>query len=108
MTDGGRESSAVWTVLSRSARKTFKAISDEINAAGGASAAVRYLDLEARGCSTNTLSVTLKSLTYLGLIDRRPGPHLGVIYSRSHRWKDVTDETAQRLLQLAREAKSAA
>jgi DNA-binding HxlR family transcriptional regulator len=97
------ETSAAWQAISRSARKAYKIISEEIDAAGGTSAPVKYLDFEAGGCSTNTLSVVLRSLDYLGLIDRQPGPHMGVIYSLSDRWRGVSENEATRLLALARE-----
>ena len=100
MTD--RENSPAYAALPRSARRVFAAIERAIG--DGSSASVSYvsfrLDHHIEG---KAVSLSLKLLDHLGLIEIEPGPRSGNVYRLSRRWCTIDAVEAERLAALARE-----
>ena len=99
-----REDSPAYAALPRSARRVFAAI--EWTIGDGSSASVSYVDFRLdHHIGRRSISVSLKLLDHLGLIDIEPGPRLVNIFRFSNRWRMVDEVEAVRLAALAREPK---
>ena len=102
-----REASLVWMLLPHTSRKLFEIIARFIDDNGGASAVIPYLAMEHAGAANNSLSLSLRTLDYVGLIDIEPAPRLGRQYRLSERWMAIQSEAEiERLIAMAREIKS--
>jgi hypothetical protein len=49
------------------------------------------------------VSVSLKPLDYLGMVEIEPGPRCGNIFKFSNQWRAIDEVEAKRLATLARE-----
>jgi hypothetical protein len=99
-----REDSPAYAALPRSARRVFAAIERAIG--DGSSASVSYVDFRLdHHIGRRSISVSLKLLDHLGLIDIEPGPRLVNVFRFSNRWRTVDEVEAVRLAELAREVK---
>jgi hypothetical protein len=99
-----REDSPAYAALPRSARRVFAAIERAIG--DGSSASVSYVDFRLdHHIGRRSISVSLKLLDHLGLIDIEPGPRLINIFRFSNRWRTIDAVEAKRLSELAREVK---
>src|SRR6478672_10195586 len=102
MTD--RENSPAFQMLPRTARRVFGAIERAIG--GRTSAIVSYSDFRFdHHIGRQNISVSLKLLDHLGLIEIEPGPRLVNVFRLSNRWRTIDDVEAVRLAALAREVK---
>ena len=102
MTD--RENSPAFQMLPRSARRVFAAIERTIG--DGSSASVSYTDFRLdHHIGLQNISVSLKLLDHLGLIEIEPGPRLVNVFRFSNRWRTIDAVEAVRLAALARELK---
>jgi hypothetical protein len=100
MTD--REQSPAYRRLPPSARRVFAAIERSIG--GGDSATVSYVDFQRdHRVGRQSISISLKLLDHLGMIDIEPGPRLINIFRLSDRWRSIDAVEAVRLAALARE-----
>ena len=100
MTD--RENSPAYQMLPRSARRVFAAIERTIG--DGSSASVSYTDFRLdHHIGRQNISVSLKLLDHLGLIEIEPGPRLVNVFRFSNRWRTIDEVEAVRLAALARE-----
>ena len=100
MTD--REHSAAFQTLPRCARRVFAAIERAIG--DGSSASVSYTDFKLdHHIARTSMSLSLKLLDRLGLIEIEPGPRLVNIFRFSNRWRTIDEVEAARLAALARE-----
>ena len=71
----------------------------------GSSASVSYTEFRLdHHIGRQNISVSLKLLDHLGLIDIEPGPRLVNVFRFSNRWRTVDEVEAERLAELAREA----
>jgi hypothetical protein len=97
-----RETSPAFLALPKSARHVLAAIETEIANNGGTWASVSHADLMfTHHCGAPSYPIRL--LTYLGLLDRKPGRHNGAVYALSSRWQDLIETDVAKLVQLARE-----
>ena len=102
MTD--RENSPAFQMLPRSARRVFGAIERAIG--DRSSASVSYTDFRLdHHIGRQNISVSLKLLDHLGLIEIEPGKRLANIFKLSNRWRTIDEVEAARLAALARELK---
>ena len=102
MTD--RENSPAFAMLPRSARRVFAAIERAIG--DGSSASVSYTDFGLdHHIGRQSISLSLKLLDHLGLIEIEPGPRLVNVFRFSNRWRTIDEVEAVRLAALAREVK---
>ena len=102
MTD--RKSSPARQMLPRSARRVFAAIETAIG--DGSSASVSYTDFRLdHHIGRRSISVSLKLLHGLGLIEIEPGPRLVNVFRLSNRRRCIDEVEAVRLAALAREVK---
>ena len=100
MTD--RTGSPAYQMPPRSARRVFGAIERAIG--NGSSASVSYSDFRFdHHIGRQNISVSLKLLDHLGLIEIEPGPRLVNVFRFSNRWRTVDEVEAVRLAALARE-----
>jgi hypothetical protein len=103
MTD--RENSPAFQMLPRSARRVFGAIERAIG--DRSSAIVSYSDFRFdHHIGRQNISVSLKLLDHLGLIEIEPGPRLVNVFRFSNRWRTVDEVEAVRLAALARELRA--
>jgi hypothetical protein len=99
-----REDSPAYAALPRSARRVFAAIERAIG--DGSSASVSYVDFRLdHHIGRRSISVSLKLLDHLGLIDIELGPRLVNVFKFSNRCRTVDEVEAVRLAALAREVK---
>src|SRR6476469_9834637 len=99
-----RENSPAYQMLPRSARRVFGAIERAIG--NGSRASVSYEDFRLdHHIGRRSISVSLKLLDHLGLIDIEPGPRLVNVFRFSNRWRCIDAVEAVRLAALAREVK---
>ena len=99
-----RENSPAFEMLPRSARRVFAAIERTIG--DGSSASVSYTDFRLdHHIGLQNISVSLKLLDHLGLIEIEPGPRLVNVFRFSNRWRTIDAVEAVRLAELARELK---
>ena len=99
-----RENSPAYEMLPRSARRVFAAIEQAIG--DGSSASVSYTDFKLdHHIARKSMSLSLKLLDHLGLIEIEPGPRLVNIFRFSNRWRTIDEVEAARLAALAREVK---
>ena len=102
MTD--RKSSPAFQMLPRSARRVFAAIETAIG--DGSCASVSFTDFRLdHHIGRRSISVSLKLLDHLGLIEIEPGPRLVNVFRLSNRWRCIDEVEAVRLAALAREVK---
>jgi hypothetical protein len=102
MTD--RTGSPAFQMLPRSARRVFGAIEQAIG--DRTSAIVSYTDFRLdHHIGRQNISVSLKLLDHLGLIEIEPGPRLVNVFRLSNRWRSIDEVEAVRLAALAREVK---
>ena len=100
-----REDSPAYAALPRSARRVFAAIERAIG--DGSSASVSYEDFRLdHHIGRRYISVSLKLLDHLGLIEIEPGPRLVNVFKFSNRWRTVDEVEAVRLAALARELRA--
>ena len=98
-----RENLPAYAALPRSARRVFAAIEWTI---GDGSSASAYVDFRLdHHIGRRSISVSLKLLDHLGLIDIEPGPRLVNVFRFCNRWRTVDEVEAVRLAELAREVK---
>ena len=98
----GIRASPAYAALNTQARRCLDIIERTIGDRDAAT--ITYFDFQEHGCSSNALSVALRSLGYLGLVDRRPGK--AGTYALSTRWMSIASEAeARRLAALAREVR---
>ena len=72
----------------------------------GSSASVSYVDFRLdHHIGRRSISVSLKLLDHLGLIEVEPGPRLVNVFRFSNRWRIIDEVEAERLAELAREVK---
>jgi hypothetical protein len=103
MTD--RTGSPAFQMLPRSARRVFGAIEQAIG--DRTSAIVSYTDFRLdHHIGRQNISVSLKLLDHLGLIEIEPGPRLVNVFRLSNRWRTVDAVEAVRLAALARELRA--
>ena len=100
-----RENSPAYQMLPRSARRVFGAIEQAIG--DRTSAIVSYTDFRLdHHIGRQNISVSLKLLDHLGLIEIEPGPRLVNVFRLSNRWRCIDEVVeAVRLAALAREVK---
>ena len=99
-----RENSPAYAALPRSARRVFAAI--ELAIGDRSSASVSYSEFRFdHHIGRQNISVSLKLLDHLGLIEIEPGPRLVNVFRFSNRWRTVDEVEAVRLAALAREVK---
>ena len=103
MTDRAKANSPAFAMLPRSARRVFAAIERTIG--DGSSASVSYTDFMDHHIGRQGISVSLKLLDHLGLIEIEPGPRLVNVFRFSNRWRSIDEVEAVRLAALAREVK---
>ena len=73
----------------------------------GSSASVSYNDFRFdHHIGRRSISVSLKLLDHLGLIEIEPGPRLVNVFRFSNRWRRIDEVEAARLAALAREVKA--
>jgi hypothetical protein len=98
-----RENSPAFAMLPRSARRVFAAIT----IGDRSSASVSYTDFRFdHHIGRQNISVSLKLLDHLGLIEIEPGPRLVNVFRFSNRWRTVDEVEAVRLAALARELRA--
>jgi hypothetical protein len=97
-----REHSPAYQMLPRSARRVFAAIERAIG--DGSSASVSYTSFRLdHHVGRRAMSISLKLLDHLGLIEIEPGPRLVNVFRFSNRWRTIDEVEAVRLAALARE-----
>jgi hypothetical protein len=84
MTD--REHSPAYAALPRRARRVFAAIEAEIGDRSSASISYVAFSVNHR-IGRQSISISLKLLDHLGLIEIEPGPRLVNIFRFSNRWR---------------------
>jgi hypothetical protein len=98
MTD--RANSPAYQMLPRSARRVFAAIERAIG--DRSSASVSYTDFSLTyHIGRQSISVSLKLLSHLGLIEVEPGVRLCNRFKLSNRWRTIDEVEAKRLAQEA-------
>jgi hypothetical protein len=100
-----RENSAAYAALPRSAGRVFAAIERAIGDGGSASVSYTSFRLD-HHVGRRAMSISLKLLDHLGLIEIEPGPRLVNVFRFSNRWRTVDEVEAKRLAELAREVKA--
>jgi hypothetical protein len=94
--------SPAYQMLPRSARRVFAAIERAIG--NGSSASVSYTEFQLdHHIGRQNISVSLKLLHGVGLIEVEPGPRLTNIFRLSNRWRTIDEVEVARLSELARE-----
>ena len=100
-----RENSPAYQMLPRRAREVFAAIERAIG--DRSSASVSYTDFRLdHHIGRQNISVSLKLLHGLGLIEVEPGVRLVNHFRLSNRWRAIDEVEAARLAALAREVKA--
>ena len=107
MIDGGDDvGSGEFTSLCGAATERAPGVRCDERAIGDGSSASVYVDFRLdHHIGRRSISVSLKLLDHLGLIEIEPGPRLVNVFRFCNRWRTVDEVEAVRLAELAREVK---